>query len=96
VNIPSQRPVKGEKFNPTAEEGILLGWKGRSNYVAYFPSRPGHFHRQIVQTSSLTARKVVSEVEEGAEDEVIADSVTVKPQVVRTLLQTPNKAGKIA
>jgi hypothetical protein len=57
----------------------------------FTPSRPGHFHWQIVQTSSLTfheevgAEEVVAEADEGAGDEVIADSITVKPRIIRTL-----------
>jgi len=91
VNIPTQRRVKSAKFAPTAEEGILVGWKGRTTYQVYVPSRPGHLHQQVIKTGSLVfhenvgSRVVHSEVDHASEEEPIADSITVKPRIVRTL-----------
>jgi len=93
VNIPFQRRMKGDKFAPIAEEGILLGWKGRTNYVAFIPGRPGRFDQRIINTTSLTfhevagTREVASAIQnsETPEEEAIADSITVKPRVIRSL-----------
>src|SRR5208282_3984572 len=53
VYIPKERRDNADKFGPTGEDGILLGWKGKTIYTVYLPNRSGHFTQRIVNTSNL-------------------------------------------
>ncbi|MDB5911072.1 MAG: hypothetical protein JWP34_5189 [Massilia sp.] len=97
VNIAKERRVNSHKFDPVAEEGILLGWKGKTTYQVYVPSRPGHLAQQIFLTTSLVfhevvGSRIVTTENDDPEGDTVADSITVRPQVLRTL--PPNAIRK--
>ena len=83
VHIPKERRENADKFGPRAEDGILLGWRGKSIYVVYLPDRPGHFTQKIVTTSNLifyeqVGKKVLETSVSDSTVETTSDSITVR------------------
>ena len=101
VHIPKERRDNADKFGPTGEDGILLGWKGKTIYTVYLPNRPGHFTQRIVNTSNLVfyeqvGSKVMETTVSDPTAETIADSITVRPTTESVVRRTlPPNARKM-